>query len=189
MRLFILLILSIAHFQDVVAQYVFEAYTTYNDSFREWEFSADFFDNQRNEWYEESGTISQIFSSRNDWSEWRIEIDDLSVECRLKWRDNPNHWVMYTPDDLITMRTVWRNDMRKWKIVSNSQTITIETKYRNIMDSWSFRSKSNGQWNMYMDREGDPRYWIIEDDLDSSIDIYHKLAMTFIVLHHSSPKI
>lgn len=171
------------------AQYLLEAYTIYNDTFREWGFISESYDEDANGWFESEGSMSLTFANRNDWSSWQIELDDIDVECRLKWTNNPNHWVMYTPDDLITIRTVWRNDFRKWKITSRSHTISIKSKYANQSDEWLIDSKSKGSWTMFTDSEGDPREWIIEDDLDTTVDVYHKLAMCFIVLTHSSPRI
>lgn len=172
-----------------LSQYLLEAYTVYDDTFREWSIICESFDEDENAWFESEGTISLTFGNRNDWSSWQIELDDVDVECRLQWTNNPNHWVIHTPRDLITIRTVWKNDFRKWKITSSSHTIAIKSKYANQTDEWILESTSIGNWKMFTDDEGDPRSWIIEDDLNTSVDIYHKLAMTFVVLIHSSPRI
>lgn len=166
---------------------MFDANAVYSDSFSEWEIRAEVLED--NEWQLVDGSIELNFEGRSDWSSWNFEINDVDIDCRLKWRNNYNHWVIYTPDDLITIRTVWKDDFRKWKITSSSHIISIESKYRNLSDEWELRSKSKGTWKMYTEREGDPRLWIIEDDLIESIDLYHRLAMTFIVLFNSSPKV
>ena len=172
-----------------ISQYLLEAFTAYDDTFREWTIIAESFDERENGWYDQEGTINLSFANRNDWTSWQIELDDVDVECRLKWTNNPNLWVIHTADDLISIRTVWKDDFRKWKITSGSHTISIQSRYANLTDEWVLDSRTIGEWKMYTDREGDPRAWIIEDELDESVDIYHKLAMSFIVLIHSSPRI
>lgn len=166
---------------------MYDANTLYSDSFADWEIRAEILKND--EWVLVDGNIQLNFEGRNDWSSWNIEIEDIDITCRLKWRNNFNHWVIRTQDDLITIRTVWKDDFRKWKITSRSHIISIESKYRNLVDEWELTSKSIGSWKMYTDREGDPRQWIIEDDLNETVNLSHRLAMTFIVLFNSSPKI
>jgi len=169
-----------------IGQYMFDANAVYSDSFTEWDIRAEVFEDD--EWHLIDGIIQLNFEGRNDWSSWNFELQDIDITCRLKWRNNFNHWVMYTPDELITIRTVWKDDFMKWKITSSSHIISIESRYRNLTDEWELKSKSIGEWKMYTGREGDPKEWIIEDDLIEAVDIYHKLAMTFIVLFNSSPK-
>lgn len=187
MKHLVVFLLLIPH--QCISQYLLEASTVYNDSFREWSIIGESYDKRKDGWYDTEGSISLTFGNRNDWTSWQIELDDVDVECRLKWTNNPNLWVIHTPDDLISIRTVWKDDFRKWKITSSTHTISIKSRYANLSDEWVLESRSIGQWKMYTDSEGDPRQWIIEDELNESVDMYHKLAMSFAVLIHSSPRI
>lgn len=126
---------------------------------------------------------------RDEWSEWDYELGGQRGTIRQKWKDDPQQWELrsYT-GTVITMRTAWNNDFKEWRVSDNSVTLNIKSKWTNQLDEWQVQDSNYGNFYLYTLRSRDPRDWAIEDNLDPAISEEMKLAMVFLVIFHSTPK-
>ncbi len=174
--IFFFLLFSIA----TQAQYITGIGTKWSDEFIEW--------NIYTEDDEIAGEITMRWQMQLDWSEWDYTIGDESGSIKMKWKNNPNQWEVSGENELITMRTLFKDDPSEWRITNDSETITLKSRWRNNFNEWQLKHGKYGEFNIISQWEGDPREWIIEDDLDDEISANMKVAIMFIVTYHSSPK-
>lgn len=163
----------------VTAQVISAAYTRYDDSFREWYFlTTD----------EEEGTLSLRWLYDDNWSEWDYRLGEHSGSIELKWKDSPEEWELRGGNRIVTARTVWRGDLKEWRINDGERTLTLRSRWSNRLDEWELRSAHDGHWHMYTVYEGDPRDWIIDDELGDDYPFETRLMLVFLALYHASPK-
>lgn len=166
------------------AQYVNQVYSVWDDALTEWTFETEHL--EFGAWVIKDGTLRLRYMNRDDWTEWTYEHDDLFLTLKLKWKDNPDYWEMTTPDGIITAKTVWRNDHSVWRIQGNQNKFTLESRYKNNFNEWELRNNVFGNWHMMTDREGDPRNWLITDEMEAEIDTPFKVMFSFLVLISST---
>lgn len=172
-----LLLLSLS----IQAQYIIGIGTKWSDEFTEWKvYTED---------EELEGEITMRWPMQLDWTEWDYNVGDASGSIRMTWKNDPNQWEINGNDELITARTLWKDDVTEWRITNNSQTITLKSRWSNNFNEWQLKNDRHGAFNIITDWEGDPREWIVEDELDEDISIHLKIAILFLVTFHSSPKI
>ncbi|MBC7773795.1 MAG: hypothetical protein H7246_00040 [Phycisphaerae bacterium] len=166
----------------------------WQDSFVEWEIFSSLkkADLQEDEALEEEyyGELKlRWLNVRDDWSEWDYELGGQRGTVRQKWKDDPQQWELrsYT-GAVITMRTAWNGDFKEWRVSDNSITLNIKSKWTNQLDEWQVQDANYGNFYLYTLRTRDPRDWAIEDNLDLAISEEMKLAMIFLVIFNSSPK-
>ncbi|MFN0035309.1 MAG: hypothetical protein ACKVUS_09585 [Saprospiraceae bacterium] len=127
---------------------------------------------------------------RDDWSEWDYELGGQRGTIRQKWKDDPQQWELRSyAGTVITMRTAWTGDLKEWRVSDNTITLNIKSKWTNQLDEWLVQDANYGKFYLYTLRSRDPRDWAIEDNLDADISEEMKLAMMFLVIFHSTPKI
>ena len=154
--------------------------TRWNDTFSEWIVYTDEEDRE--------GDLRLRWRLQNDWTEWEYRLGESTGRIKLKWRDNPNEWEIRGTNKVVTARTLWNNDFREWRITDNARQLTLKTRYGNLSEEWVLRSSNYGHFEMITSWEGDPRDWIIVDELDEQISLPMKMALVFVVVFHSSPK-
>lgn len=163
----------------------------WNDSFVEWDVYTTNPDTSDPEAPGEivAGELKLRWLNVNeDWTQWDFTLGELRGTVRLKWQD-PNEWELRTyAGDVITMRTAWRNDFKEWRITNNSVALTLRSRWTNQLDEWLVDDPNRGRFYLYTLRERDPRDWAIEDSLDESVSTAMKLAMVFLTVFHSSPR-
>lgn len=175
-----LFIVFILLFTVLPAQYITGIGTKWSDEFTEWIiYTVD---------EETEGEIFMRWQMQSDWTEWDYNIGEESGNIRLKWKDDPNHWEISGNNELITARTLWKDDLSEWRITNNSQTITLQRKWNNNFNEWQLKQSRYGEFDVFTNWEGDPREWIVRDELDDTISIHMKVAILFLVSFHSSPK-
>ena len=126
---------------------------------------------------------------RDDWSEWDYELGGQRGTIRQKWDDDPQQWELRSyAGTVVTMRTAWNGDFKEWKVSDNSISLNIKSKWTNQLDEWQVQDSNYGNLYLYTLRTRDPRDWAIEDNLDPAISEEMKLAMVFLVIFNSSPK-
>ena len=162
------------------AQFLTGISTRWNDSFSEWILYTDKEDRE--------GELRLRWMSRNDWTEWEYRLGESTGRIKLKWRDNPNEWEIRGDNKVVTARTLWNNNFREWRITDNNRQLTLKSRYGNLLEEWVLRSTDYGHFEMATSWEGDPRDWIIIDELDEQISLPMKMALVFVVVYHSSPK-
>ncbi len=153
--------------------------TRWADEFREWVILSE---------EEEIGDLRMRWQNPNDWSQWDYRIGEVTGTIEQKWKDNPNEWEVRGENEIATARTLVRGDFREWRITNNQNQLTIRTRYGNIADEWELRSTSHGNFEMLTVWEGDPREWVIIDELDAEIPLTMRMALIFVVIYNSSPK-
>jgi len=164
---------------QLASQYVNQVYTVWDDSFTEWAFETEHFED--GEWIVKEGILRLRYLNRDDWSERTYEHEGLYLDIKLKWKDNPNFWEMRTPEGIITAKTVWRNDRSVWRIQGQQYKLTLASKYKNSFDEWELRKNDMGQWHTMTKWEGDPRNWLVTDDMEGEVGIPYKVMFSFLV--------
>lgn len=166
--------------QSAFGQELYAMSSDWDDSFREWTFvTAD----------EEEGTFGQRWLTQNDWTEWNYSFNNLNGTLRRKWDDNPNHWELRTGGSVINIVTKWRNDFTEWRVSKGTLQLTIRSRYTNNLDEWVLRDKEYGNFSLQSEWEKDPRDWNIYDELAPEITMDMKLAMCFISIISSVPRL
>lgn len=162
------------------AQALTGAATRWNDSFAEWLLYATD--------EEEEGELRHRWPMQDNWTEWQYRLGESTGTIKLKWREDLNEWEARGDNQIATARTVWRGNFREWRIADGNHTLTLYSRYGNIWDEWTIRNSSAGHFEMYTSFEGDPRDWMIVDELDESVPLVMKLLMVHVVLFQSTPK-
>lgn len=162
-------------------QSLFGVSSKWDDSFREW---AIFTEDE-----EQEGELMMRWPFREDWTEWEYQLEDFGGDIRQQWKNDPSKWQISGDGERITARRLWANSNREWRITNNSTSLTLRSKYGNDFGSWQIREETYGKFEMFTDIEGDPRDWVIVDEMDEEISLAFKMAIVFIVLHHSTPRL
>lgn len=156
--------------------------SVWNDSFREWEIYTG------NDW--RTGTLDLRWNlpGREDWTEWDFRLGDTTAQIRLKWSDDPNLWEIKCLGVTVTARTAWNNDFRQWRLSDGTHRINWQSRYGNVRDEWIMREDALGHFTVYTYYEGDPRDWVIVDELKEDVSYAMRVAMIFIAVFNSVPK-
>lgn len=162
------------------AQILYSIGTQWDDSFKEWTiYTTD---------EDEEGDLTVRWAAKNDYLVWDYRIGEESGSIQQKWLKNPSFWELRGGNEIVTMQMKWTGDITEWRIKSGNEIFTLSSKYKNNLEEWSIQKTKLGHFQMYTSYEGDPRDWEIVDELAEEISIHIKMAMTFIVLYHSTPK-
>ena len=162
------------------AQDVIGIGTRYRDSFREWNITTDD--------EEISGEMRMRWVFKNDWTEWDVRIGDISATIEQKWKDDPNLWEIRCEGVVVNAKTVWPGEFNRWKLNDGTHQFNWGTRFFNQRDEWFVDNRSRENFKVYTYWEGDPREWVVIDDLPSDVSHAMKLAMIFLALHHSTPR-
>jgi len=133
--------------------------------------------------------VEMKWKLRNDWSEWNVTVGDSYGTIKIKWDNNPSQWELRINNEIIQIKTVFPRDYSEWRISDGSNEFRLRSKYKNTYDDWSVDHKKLGYLDIYTEWEGDPRDWNIDDGLSEKVGEEVKIAMIFIAIFHSSPKI
>lgn len=152
----------------------------WNDSFREWSFvTAD----------EEEGTFGLRWLDGNDWSEWIFDFEGLHGTLKMKWGDDPNTWELRSGGEVVNIKTKWKNDFTEWRVSQGTTQLSIRSKYTNNISKWSVVEQRYGNFILETEWDNDPRDWYIYDELGEDVSTSLKLALTFIVVINSIPRV
>ncbi len=157
--------------------------TRWDDSFSEWSLYAEM-----DEETEQEGELKLRWQFPDDWSDWEYRLGEAFGRIRMKWKGNPNEWEVRGDNQIVTVRSLWNNDFREWRVEGDGVRITVFSRYGNVADYWSIREEQYGFFEMYSTFEGDPRDWVIVDELDASVSLPVKIGLVFAVLFSSTPK-
>jgi hypothetical protein len=173
-------ILLLSAFQ-LEAQRIIGIGTRYNDTFREWVITT--------EDEKVQGELRMRWEMRDDWTEWDIRIGDVVATVEQKWRDDPNLWEIRCDGIVVNAKTVWPNEFNRWKLTDGNHHFNWGTKYVNLLDEWKTDLRTKEQMSVYTYWEGDPREWVVIDDLDPDVSTAMRIAMIFLAIHFSAPRI
>jgi len=173
------LLVSFITCADVKTQELFAINAAWSDSFSEWSYITA---------KEEEGTLGLRWLNGNDWTEWVFDFDGLRGTLQMKWADDPNTWELRSGGVVVNIRTKWKNDFSEWRISDGTTQLSFRSKYTNSISEWRLVEKRYGNFSMQTEWENDPRDWNIYDELDETISLEAKLAMTFIAVINSIPR-
>lgn len=155
--------------------------TVYDDSFREWRIATvddDVVGEMRTRW-----------TFRDDWSEWDFRVGDLVATIEQKWRDDPNLWEIRCDGIVVNAKTVWPNQFNRWKLSDGNTQLNWGTRFFNERDVWTTSDRGKGAFKVSMYWEGDPREWTVTDDLPAGVSDAMRIAMIFLAVYYSTPRI
>lgn len=171
--------------------------TRWSDSFVEWELFATLTDTVQAEDEDSELPDEELYGEmklrwldlRDDWSEWDYNLGDERGTIKMKWKNDPTQWELRGFDGaVITMRAAWNNDFTEWRVTDNSISLTLRSRWTNQLDEWQVEDANRGTFYVYTVYRGDPRDWAIEDNLDASVPQPMKLALIFLAVFHSTPR-
>lgn len=153
-------------------------YTVYDDSFREWVVP-----------FEEigEGEIRMKWPLKDDWTHWEINIGDYYGNVKRRWSSTPGQWEAKIDGALIDIKTIYPRDFRSWRLKMDGITLDLKMVYSNSAELWTLENK-RAYMDIFTATEGDPRDWLVDDQL-ADIPIQMKLAAMVICIYHSCPKI
>ncbi len=180
------------------AQSLSSVRTRWLNSFVEWELYA-FAEDSAHAAEQAEGTSSEVFLGdlklrwlmvREDWTDWEFSLPEERGTLRQKWKGDPTQWELRTYSGaVITMRAMWPDDLTEWRVTDNTYSLTLRSRWKNMFDEWRVDDPERGSFYMYTFYEGDPRDWAIDDRLDPSVSMPMKIALAFLVLFHSTPRL
>ncbi len=163
-----------------VAQQVTGLVTKFSDTFRDWEVyttDPDIRGELRMRWY-----------MQNDWTVWDMSYGDINATIEQKWEEDPGFWVIRCNGKTVNAKTIWRGDFSRWKLSDGDQQINWRAKYSNQKDEWELDTR-DPKFFMFTQWRGDPREWVVVDDLGEDTSDAMKVAMIFLAIHFSTPRI
>ena len=165
----------------VDAQTIIGVGTRYFDSFREWVITTDD--------EETRGELRMRWSFRDDWTQWDMYLGDLTASIEQKWEDDPNLWEIRCDGITVTARTTWPGEFYRWKLNDGFHQFNWMSNYANTRDEWSIDQPKAAVFQLYTYWEGDPREWVVIDELPEDVSQAMRVAMIFLAIHFSTPRI
>lgn len=102
---------------------------------------------------------------------------------------SPTYGVVRCDGETVNVKTSWNGEFYRWRMTDGHHQYTWESRYANIHDEWVTGPNDNGFFRVYKYYEGDPRDWVIEDELPEDVSLAMRMAMIFVAVHFSSPRI
>lgn len=167
---------QVSHGQEIVG-----AGTYWDDSFNEWIIYTG------REGYE--GKLERRWNIGDQWGEWDFRLGDTTASIQLKWPDDPNIWEIHSLGVTVTARTLWSGDFRHWRLHDGEHSLTLQSRYGNLLEDWSLRDNRAGEFRIYTYYEGDLRDWVVLNELNEDVSFAMRLALVFLTIYHSTPKI
>lgn len=161
------------------AQQITAVATQWSDSFKEWTiYTAT---------EGEEGSLRLRWNSRGDWTQWDYRIGEWTGQIKTKWPERIDEWEVRGENQIISARALWRDNLREWRVTSpEGHQYKWQSRYGNMLDEWVIDSEKHGFFEMYTAFEGDPREWIIVDELDASLP--ERMMLVFLTIINSTPK-
>lgn len=164
----------------VAAQLLTGAGARWSDSFREWVLYTEVDSDE--------GDLRLRWQDGDKWDEWEYSLSGISGAIKLKWPNDPGEWeIRNSLGEIATAKTLWNNNFREWRISDNDIQVNLVCRYNNTWDEWEVKG-NHGSMEIYTAFTGDPRDWVVIDELDEDVPAAIRVGILFIVLFHSSPK-
>lgn len=179
MKIIFLFLVTILSWNCLSGQQLTAVATQWNDSFAEWIIYTSV--------EGEEGTLRLRWSSQGDWTQWDYRIGEWTGKLKTKWPERIDQWEARGENIIIDARTIWRDNFREWRISRpGGEEYKWQSRYSNVLDEWVVDSEKYGYFEMYTAFAGDPREWIIVDELDASLP--EKMMLVFLTIINSTPK-
>lgn len=176
-----LVVLMLLCFHAASAQRIIGVGTRFNNSFREWIITTEDEDIR--------GELRMRWTFQDDWTVWDWRVGDVAATIEQKWAEDPNLWVIRCDGVTVNAKTAWAGEFKRWKLNDGNEQINWESKYANQKEDWEINASGDSPFRMHTYWEGDPREWVVEDDTSEKVSNAMKVAMIFLTLHFSSPRI
>lgn len=177
----------------LAAQQLSTAETRWSDSFVAWQLYALDPDTTLQQPEEIlAGELSlRWLPVREDWSDWEYKLGNERGTIKQRWRNDPTQWELRAYNGtIITMRTMWGpQDLTEWRVTDNTHTVELRSRWKNQLDEWWVKDPRWGSYYLYTLHQRDPRSWAIEDKMEATISTEMKLALLFLTLYHSTPRL
>jgi hypothetical protein len=145
-------------------------------SYREWHM----LDEEENQ----IGEIRLTWGLGDNWTSWTISSEEMDMELRQKWADDPNTWEANINGRWIEARTLFPNRLDAWRIKYADEQYVLEQAW---LGKWRLRRSDLGSWEMEQYYPGDPRDWvIIKESLDWPLELETFISMLVII--HQTPR-
>jgi hypothetical protein len=191
-RIFIYLLFFIS--PRLNAQIFTTVETQWNDSFVAWNLysteSADSTEPEPEELL--SGEFKlRWLPVREDWTEWEYQLGTERGTIRQRWKNDKTQWELRGYNgQIVTIRSIWGpNDLTEWRVSDNKVTLELRSRWKNQLDEWTVKDQRHGSFYLYTLRQQDTRAWAIDDDLKDTVSPEMKLALVFLTVFHSSPRL
>lgn len=146
------------------------------------------FENDLREWVlvdhegKEAGFLRMRWMLQHDITLWDYRVGDAQGEIRARWRDNPGEWEIHGDGLIISARQVWKDVPTEWRL-TNDAGITLQwvTRWANTPEEWELRNKREfGRFEQFTAWEGDPRDWVIIDELSEEVPLPMRMGLVFL---------
>jgi hypothetical protein len=167
--------------QHVISQKMTGAYTRFSNTFREWTIVTDQEDLR--------GELRLKWFHSDNWTEWDFTLGDTFATIQQKWSEDPNLWVIRCNGVTVNAKTAWAGEFLRWKLNDGKHQLNWQSRYGNQRDEWELDTRNKETMRMQTYWEGNPTEWVIDDTLPDDVSAAMKIAIVFLTLHFSSPRI
>lgn len=166
----------------LAAQNMGGIYALWEDDLREWVILDT--DGQ------EVGSLTMRWAVQYDLAFWDYTFGEHQGEIRARWRDNHQEWQVQEGNEMITMRQTWRDIPTEWELTNDADIrLNWLTRWTNTPEEWELRNKEEyGRFEVFTAYEGDPRDWVIIDEMDPNFSVATRMGMVFIPILMVLPK-
>jgi hypothetical protein len=128
---------------------------------------------------------------REDWTEWEYQLGTERGTIRQRWKNDKTQWELRGYNgQVISVRSIWGpNDLTEWRVSDNNIALELRSRWKNQLDEWTVKDQRYGSFYLYTLRQQDTRAWAINDDLKATVSPEMKLALVFLTVFHSSPRL
>jgi hypothetical protein len=179
--IFVLLFISFITMSSLMAQTPIGIGTRYSNSFREWIITTDDEDVE--------GELRMRWTFQDDWTSWDFELGDAHGTIDQKWEGEPDLWEIKCNGVIVNARTAWKGEFYRWKLSDGTHQFNWQPKFRTSPDEWETEDNKEGFLQMYTYYDGDAREWVIKDELPKDVSVAMRMALIFLALHFSTPRI
>ncbi len=175
------IVAGVFSFSGLHAQIPIGIGTRYNNSFREWIITTDDDDVQ--------GNLHMRWTFGDDWTAWDFDIGDYHGTIDQKWKDEPDLWEIKCNGVTVNARTAWAGEFYRWKLSDGSNQYNWYSRYASQPTEWMTDESPKGFFQVYTYYEQDSREWVIKDELPDDVSMAMRMALVFMALHFSTPRI
>ena len=135
---------------------------------------------------EQEGTIELKWPTRNDWTQWMIDVGDMYGTVKQVALNNPNHWQAKINGAIIDFRTTYPGELRHWTVRYAGVHYKLYLPHPNQVENWTLES-SDAFFDMFTTVEGDPRDWTFELSADNTIPVELQISTIALILSVTTP--
>jgi hypothetical protein len=152
----------------------------WSDSFKEWTIYTNV--------EGEEGHLRLRWNSQGDWTQWEYRVGERTGQIKTRWPERTDQWEVRGENLIVGARTLWRDNLYEWRITKpGGEQYKWQSRYGNVFDEWVVDTEKYGYFEMYATYAGDPRDWMIVDELEGSLP--EKMMLVFLTIINTTPKL